>query len=455
MSIKNYKNQFSYQTLCLFFFLIQTIPNFAQGYECINFSLAQAIEYATENSPTYQNAKLDVTSTKAKKKEIMGMGLPQVNASADLKTFLTIPTSLFPGSFFNQPGYIKAQMGLQYNSTAGFEFSQLLYSSDFLIGNIAAKQMILLANINLNKNTEELFSTVSKAYFTTLVNNARLSVIEANLERVKKLHNDLKVMNQQGLVELIDVERIEVQLNNLYVEKNKMTQFLALSEKLLKFHMGIDFRQPIKLTDQLNSNINSMLNLKKNEDYDITQRTDFQAISSQQKLLQLDAKRHNLNYIPTLVAYGAYQANGFGADFGMIVDTKNWFNTTLVGVKMSVNLFDGFQKQYKIKQSKIELLKTENNIKILEKAADMEVETVKINYNSAVESIRVHKKNLALAESVVNMSRKKFNEGIGSNLELINAESALKETQTNYLNAIYELLIADIDYKKATGVLLK
>ena len=79
---------------------------------------------------------------------------------------------------------------------------------------------------------------VSKAYYNVIINKERIKLLEANILRLKKIFDDTKAFNQQGFAELIDVERLEVQLNNLLTEKDKIVKLIGLSETMLKFQMG-------------------------------------------------------------------------------------------------------------------------------------------------------------------------------------------------------------------------
>ncbi|MFL5753688.1 MAG: TolC family protein [Bacteroidia bacterium] len=111
------------------------------------FTLQAAIDYALKHNPTYLNSEADALQTKYKKNEILGLGLPQINGSLDVKDYISLPTSLLPGQFFGAPPgtFVPVKFGTQYNATAGVSASQLLLSSDYLIGVQAAKQVMLLS----------------------------------------------------------------------------------------------------------------------------------------------------------------------------------------------------------------------------------------------------------------------------------------------------------------------
>ena len=134
---------------------------------------------------------------------------------------------------------------------------------------------------------------------------------------------------------------------------------------------------------------------------------------------------------------------------------KDWFPTSLIGGTLSINLFDGLQRYYKIQQAKLDYKKGENMLKNFQLGVELETASAITNYNNAISSLQVQKRNLELAKNIYNVSQKKYEQGVGSNLEVINAQASLKESETNYFNAVYDMLVYKTDYLKATGTLLK
>ncbi len=428
----------------------------AQESNSANYSLQQSIDYAIKNSPNYLNSELDLKNAEYRRKEITGLGLPQVTGSVDLKNYLELPTSLLPGQFFGAPAgtYVPVKFGTKFNSTAGINASQLIFSSDYIFGLKASTEFINLSKISVTRSKADLVSQVSKAYYTVIINRDRIKLLEANVVRLKKILDDTKAFNKQGFAELIDVERLEVQYNNIITEKDKTVRLIGLSETVLKFQMGYKLSDPITLSDSLNINTDTFEELSSSK-IDITKRPDYQLLKAQQSLLDIDVKRLKWGYMPTLAAYGAYQYNAQREKFDFLDTEQQWFKIALIGATLNLTIFDGFQRHNKIQQAKISSLKNLNTIKTIEQAGELEATVASISYNNAYSSVLVQKKNMILAQHVYDVAQKKYQGGVGTTLEIVNAETSLKEAQTNYYNAVYDMLIAKIDYKKAIGTLTK
>lgn len=112
-------------------------------------------------------------------------------------------------------------------------------------------------------------------------------------------------------------------------------------------------------------------------------------------------------------------------------------------------------KNYKIQSDKIELLKSENDLLFMQRTIDMQQMVTKVNLQNSSASLQSQKDNMTLAQSVFDVAKTKYEQGFSSNLEVINAQTALKEAQTNYFNALYDTVIAKVEYDKSIGSFIK
>ena len=447
--------------LSILFTTISVMHYFGQQQN--NYTLQQAIDFAVKNSPSQLNSELDLQSTVYKRNEVLGLGLPQINGSFDFKDYLELPTSIIPLSAFSPLAppntYAAVKFGTQYNATGGVSANQLLFSADYLFGLKASKELINLSRVNVNRSKTDLVAQVSKAYYGVLVNKERLKLIDANIEKLEKNYSEVSALNKQGFVELIDVERLEVAKNNLAVEKQKVSEMLKIGENMLKFQMGYKLNEPILLVDSLVA-VDGLDKELSTNNIDISNKNEYLILNAQQKLYDIDVKRLKWGYLPTIAAYGSYQYQTMRKEPNIFDNDKNnaikqWYPIGVIGVQMNINIFDGLQRHFKIQQSKITSQKNQNNLKNIELAAQFEASTAAISYNNALKTLSNNKRNMELAQNVFNVSTKKYQQGIGSNIEVINAQTSMREAEVNYYNALYDVLIYKIDYQKATGTLVK
>ncbi|MES2139295.1 MAG: TolC family protein [Bacteroidota bacterium] len=431
--------------------------SFGQANDSLNysFSIQQSIDFALQNQRDIKNAMIDQEIAKKKVNEIMGMGLPQINSSFDVKDFLEIPTTVIPhagGLFGGAPGSDAVlKFGAQYNATAGLDASQLIFSGDYFLGLKASKVYVELSTTAIQRTHVEIAATVSKAYYTVLINEERMKLMDANIVRIKKAMDDTKILNDNGFVEKIDLDRLTVTYNNLLIEQEKVQRLLQLGTYLLKYQMGMDINATLKLSDKL---ADVKFDISKNvsaEKFDYKKRAEYNLFETQHKLADLDLKRNRFSYLPNAFAYGSLSGSAQRNTFSVFSTAYGWYPTALVGAKVTMPIFTGLQRSAKNQQAKLSLQKAENNIEFIKKSIDLELSSSTTILQNASSSLENQKKNIALAEEVYRLSKLKYEQGVGSNIEMLSAETALKESQTNYFNALFDALVAKIDFDKANG----
>ncbi len=418
-----------------------------------SFSLQKSIEFALQNQKDIKNALIDEQIAQKKVNEIAGIGLPQINSSFDLKEFIEIPTSLIPAEIFGgAPGtYAAVKFGTKYNSTAGIDASQLLFSGEYFLGLKASKVYVELSSKSTQRTKIETSATVSKAYYTVLVNEERIKLIDATVSRIKKTLMDTKALLDNGFVEKIDYDRLTVTYNNLLVEQEKIQRLLSLGTYLLKYQMGMDVNANLTLSDKLADVKFDFSNTISAQQFDYEKRVEFGLFQTQYTLAKLDLKRQRLSYLPTAFAYGSLSGSAQRNEFDIFDTDKKWFPTSVIGAKITMPIFSGFQRHSKNQQAKLSLQKAENNIDFIKNSIDLEIASSTAILQNAASSLENQKKNILIAEDVVRVSKLKYEQGVGSNLEMITAETSLKEAQTNYFNALFDALVAKIDFDKANG----
>ena len=218
------------KTLLIIGFGIAMLNTFGQAKTNYSFSLRQAIDFAMQNQNDIKNAVIDEEMAHKKVAEIRGSGLPQINGNFDIKDFVEIPTSLIPADFFGGPPgtYAAVKFGTQYQSTAGLDASQLLFNAEYFLGLKGSKVFIELSTRGIARTKIEATAAVSKAYYTVLVSNEKVKLLEANITRLKKTMDDTKALMENGFAEKIDFDRLTVAYNNLLVEKEKVDRIYPL-----------------------------------------------------------------------------------------------------------------------------------------------------------------------------------------------------------------------------------
>lgn len=449
------------------------------------FTLQQCIDYALENSISARNAKLDEEIAQAKVKETVGIGLPQVNGTVSLthnerlpRFFSTRQTAFgFSGladSLYDQfypelenDDVLASQNFFQLKSSgdAGVNVTQIIFNGSYLVGLQASQAYKELSYRSSAQTKEQIIQQVTKAYYAVLINKERSDLFTSNIARVDTLLRNTQTLFKNGFAESIDADRIQVTLNNLVAERDKFLNLDELGIALLKFQMNYPLNQPLQVEGKIEDVQSEVSTALYQEIIDYNLRPDFQVLEANRKLQELNLKNQRAAYLPSLSAFanlgystqsatigGLFKTNSDISDNGSIGPDK-WYPYTMFGLTLNVPIFTGFQTRYKVQQEKIALQKIQNTFVSVKSGIDLEVQQSTINYKNAMKSLNAQKQNMELASKVARITKIKYEQGVGSNLEVIDAEDSLRQAQTNYYNALYEVMVAKIDLDKAYGKL--
>jgi outer membrane protein TolC len=418
------------------------------------FSIQQALDYAKANNVQVKNALLNVQAQNETNREITAAALPNITGTGNLMNYLELPVSLLPGEIFGQPpgSYIPVRFGTKYNSTIGIQLQQTLFDGQVFVGLQARKTSVDFQLKNVEVTEELIKANIYKVYYQLVASKTQIQILDANIQRLEKLENDTRILYTNGFAEKLDEDKVSIQLTNLNTEKIKALNSIEIGYLGLKTLLGMPAKDTLELTDKITEGqIES--NILADTGFQYQDRKEYQYLELAKKLNEYNIKRYQLSYLPILSLNAGYNKNAQRNTFDLFVKDGDWFTTSFVGFNLSVPIFSGFAKDARVAKSKIDLRQTNNQLENLRNTIDNEVQQSRINFNTAQNTLRFQKKNMELAEKVYNQTRKKYEIGTGSNIEISAAQTDLITAQNNYLSALYGAIVARIDYLKATGKL--
>jgi len=437
-----------------------------------DMSLDDCLKYAERNQVKIKNAILDYQSALAKNKEVTGKAYPQLTAQGGLNYSPLVAAFQVPNFIKSiiagdgsMPGLVKDsalnqqmvqgmpnEMSLAFQpkwSTNGtLQVSQLLFNPDLTIALKARSTLEELASKIKDLTIQDVKVSVSKSYYNILIAEKQHELINKNIDRLSQIESETKEIYKAGYVEKIDIDRITVTLTNLKTQQIKVSQMIELAYLALKFQIGMPLEEPLHLTDTLSEGLLSGSLLQ--EELDFNTRKEFQLLEVQNRLYNMDVTRMKMAWLPTLNFFGNYGYTLYNMS-KLYAPGDNWQRSAMLGLSLNMPLFTGFQRKYQLRQSQITLEKNKNAMENLKMALTLEKQNASIALKNNVLALASQKQNMQLAEEVYNTTRIKYKEGVGSNLEVMNAEASLKEAQTNYFSALYDAITSKVDLEKALG----
>ena len=432
------------------------------------FSLEQAVGYALTHHNNMKMNDLDYQSAEQTIKEFKSIAMPKVNGGLDYSYYLAVPAQpvedfISPsvyGVLFKEGVIPERDLGapetfefsfVQPNVlTANIGASIQLFDGGYLYGLKAAKLYRGLIKKERVQTEQAIITNVTKAYMSILIAEKNKEVISQNIKVLEKSLSDIKAVYESGFAESLDVDRMQLSLETLQTQIGSLDQMIQLSYNLLKFQMNYPIDQDINVSDNLEAMVEQVTvdELTLNGPIDMSRRAEFGVIEVGQQLNDLDYKRTKAGYLPTANAFINIQESLQRSNL-FDNDEAGWLPTAVVGVSIKAPIYDGGMKSAQMENIKLKIQKTDLQKQDLERLITLQVRNSQRSIINARNTVNNSKKNLDLSKKIYDKTRIKFKEGVGSSIEVTQAESDLYQAQGNYINALYDLLSAKTDYNLA------
>jgi len=436
------------------YFVLLVLSSFSLGLFGQEFTLKQCIEYANKNNGNIKNSNTDILIAQKKIDEQIGSMLPQIEASSSYTNNLILATTLLPGELAGKPGTkIPVVFGTKQNLSGSIQLNQKLFDPTFGVALKASKISKQQAEQNLRKSSEQTAYSVSGIYYQTLVIGKQINTLHSTLAASEKSLAATELKYKNGMAKKVDVDKIQVSYNNLKSQCQQSELSYKQSLNNLKYQMGMPVESDLSLADDAIDTDFQVFELP-TDSFKIDNRVDYQLQKINLSAYELDKKRNQDGYLPTLSLNANYGINAMRNKFDFTNQGGDWFPSSSIGLSLKIPIFDGLQKQARISQSKLNIEKSKENIHLTEQSIKVDLSNYEIQYRNAIDNIHNEKDNLDLAESVYSNIQNQYQQGTCSTLDLVQAESAYSESQNNYYNKLLNLYIARINLEQTKGTLL-
>lgn len=421
----------------LLFFLFSS--TYAQTW-----SLLECLDTALAHNRNLQIQRNNVTLATERQKEATSNLIPKVMLNADYKYYLDLPYQLLPLSVFGGPEglYKEAQFGVPHNVNANAQIAVPIYNAQIYGGIQSSKIAGKLSELNYQKAEEDLYFEVSNRYFNAQLLLHQLSFIDSNLHNANRLLENSKLLHENLLAKGTDVNKVQLQRDQLLTQRELVqTKYIQVMNGL-KFAMGVSLDSDIDVDKNINTH--------KAADYSINRSIDQELVETRQSLVSTELKTLKLSRLPSINAYGTYGTMGYGYR----EEPNEFFNfypISFAVVQLNYVLFNGGVTQRKINQKKIELENSSIQTDLVDKQQELKIENAKLQRSAAQRTVETVEKQVQLAQSIYNQTLIQKQEGTANLTEVLLADSALREAQQQYLNAMIDYLKADLELKNLTG----
>lgn len=432
-------------------FLLTVIIINAQDNVVRKINLDTAIELALEQNKGLHISKLEVDKTYSKLTEARSNLLPKVNASGQYTNNIKKPVIFLPpGTPFSRPGQPAImEIGSDHSYSGTISASLPVFSYPIYIGMSMASTGIDLAEETYKGTKFKTIADVKKSFYGVLLSREAKNLMKASLKNANDNLENVRRLQKQGLVSEYDLIRAEVQVENIKPLALQAENNYELAKNSLKIALGLDAAENIDIEGELKykpsdtPNLPGTLNLLDNNNSDIKQ-IQFQ-VDIAKAMINLERSGH----LPTLAAFGNYQYQTQANDLNF--RDYQWINTQFVGLQLQVPIFNGWGTQAKIDQAKISYQQSLDKQNLMTEAIKIQSQNVIYRIEQSKKRIDGQDKAISQAERGFEIAKSRYTNGLGTQLEVNDAELALTQSKVNYFQAVYDYNSAVAELEQLLG----
>ncbi len=404
----------------------------AQSQETLRLSLKDAQEYAIRQNRTLKNAELAVQEAYAARWQTIAAMLPQVDGSYAYSNYFGYSATM--GTFtINMPNQgalgVTASVGINGQGVVGA-----------LMNNVA----IDMQKISLEKSESELRGSVMSSYVSVQALQSISALLDSSLTNIQELESMTQQAVNAGAVEQTSADQIRVRVNTLKNSINAQKRNIELATNSLKVLLDVPVETELVLTEELDAVLSPerVLTLL-GENFAIENNLDYQLLQKNVELAKKNVAMAGWAYGPTVSLAYNYTNQQYYGEGGMRMTPPN-----VMQVSVRMPLWSSGKRAAGVVEKKIALEEAKNTLS--ETTDNLEIAYRQLCYNltNAYETFVNEKDNIDVAQRVFTSATNKYKYGASSNMELTNASNDLINAQSSYVQAILNLVNAQVELEK-------
>ncbi len=446
--------------------------------EEVFLTLREAVGIALSDGRDLREARYGLEVAEEQVSEAWGSVFPRVDLSASYTRNLAVPAAFLPKIIFDPDAdpdeLIPVRFGADNIWNLNLALDQPLFDARAFIGVGTAGRFKNLQEEMVRGRSQQVVTRVRIAYYDLLLAQEQHRLIDNSVRRVRESLAETRALNRAGLASEYDVLRLEVELANLEPNLRRAENAMAQSRRQLGVELSLDDLDAVRVAGSLatmdledlesndpdNRAILAFNSVTRDNFQDRSQvlqfaqesRSDIRQLELTEDLRQAELRIEQVEYLPTVSVFGTYginaQQNG-DPDFFANPDLRAY--TRQIGLEVSVPVFTGFQRDARIDQKRAALRQAETQTYLVRDQVTSQVSSL---LDLAQEArLRSEAQRLAVtqAQRGFEIARAQYREGLGSQLELTDAEVALRQSEFNYAQAVYDYLAARAQLDEAAG----
>ncbi|MCW9705333.1 TolC family protein [Aliifodinibius sp. 1BSP15-2V2] len=442
-------------------------------------TLTEAIHVAMANNSQVKRSLLSLRNADEQVRLAWSEVLPDISALATYTRNLEIPVNFVPAQFFDPEApsgeLVPLQFGTDNNWQGGLSVSQTLFRGEAIVGIGSSKVYKAVQSENLRATAQQIVTQTRIAYYNVLAAEEQYRLQKETVDRLQQNLEENKARQEAGLIDQYDVLQVQVQLGNQQPQLTQAKYTVEQAYRELSVVLGIPLEIDFNVQGNLNAfNVKSQQASEKVNEvlkkvdsmtpYQYTgpampmeqatdMRGDIRVLEKQNALKNREIKAIKSRFLPTLSAN--YNLNWTASQAGNPVffgreDSRARSQT--LGFTLSLPIFEGFERSANLSIAQIEKKDLEEQRRAAVRSAKNEIQSARESLDQAIETAPAREKALELAQEGYDRARTRLENGLGSQLDVTNAELQLRQAEANYAQMVSNYLSAKAQYDRAVGI---
>jgi len=448
--MKEFINYLGFTTILI---LVQSFSVLGQtDTSTISLSLEKAVDLGLEQRFDIKNQELAVQISRSNLEATQSKNLIQITGSVDMRYNGRLATNIIPAGAFNNPDPIASRFGTKYNTTASLTATQNIYNAGVSGDKLVNQAQVEFNQVSLEKYKVDAKALIIQSYYQVLLNKEQIELTQENIKNLTEIYKQGNNEFANGTLIQTDLTRYQLDLLNAQNQLQTAQRNYDNSIIYLKVQLAIEPGVNIKLTDELENLIPNTDNLIGQNDFNVEQRYEYKIEKSSLRINEFQVKKISRSYLPSIYLYGTAADQNLNNKFTTF-SNQHWYPYNYFGIHADIPIFHGFGKSKNMTAYRLSSLQNENNLKNLKYTLYYESINTQKLLKDAYDQYKNSKDNYDLAKNIMQLDQKRYQEGTITFAALKNTEYSLQNAQNNYINSVYNVLIAQVNYKKAKGEL--
>lgn len=413
----------------------------AQERQTLRLSLEEAQQYAVEHNAAMQNANLEVKKAEMERWKTISSMLPQVKGTFDYQNMLGYEMEMgMAGQTIKIP--------LNPNGTFGVNAAVALTGAQ-VVGTMLQNLAVEMTDLSRQQTELQTRAQVKNVYVSHLVMQETIGLLDSSLANLERLAATSQAAVNVGAAEQVDADKLQVQVATLKSSINSTKRSLQVLKNSLLLQLGADANAELELTTDMDEilSVDAAARLMQ-EPFRIENNYDYQLLAKNEELSRRQVNMAWMDFLPTVAVFYQYSAKTyFGKDAGMNMTPPN-----MLGASVSLPIFTSGTRLANIKSARIALQETQNSRRQAEDGLRLQYNQLRYDLASALENYDIQSKNMEVTQRVFASLSEKYKYGRASSLELTQASTDIISAQSNYIQAVMNVISAQVALENLLNV---